>query len=513
MSSAAERIRLLYDPQLFEQLAQRWTATLSQHLARVMAGEGPVLPWVPPPDNLQRAGEILRAGTVPESASALSDRFAELLRLPLERGHNLLHPRYLGHQVPAPIPLAGLFQSLGTVLNHVMAIYEMGPWATAVERALVELWGERVGLQPGTFAGLVTNGGSLANLTALLTARNVVFPEVWQQGFARNQPLPVLLVQADAHYCIARSAGILGLGTQQIIKVPLDARRRMDISALRQLLEEQQVRGVPVLAVVATAGATPIGAFDPLEPIADLCEEFSVWLHVDAAHGGAVAFSEKYKPLLAGLERADSFICDAHKTLFVPALCAFVFYKNREHRFEAFRQEAPYLFDPSAPGMAEFDSGMLTVECTKQALTYGLWGLIATCGAGVLGDVIESTFDLTRTFYELLQAAPDFVPLHEPQCNILTFRYVPERAREWSLTEVGELNRRIRRELLESGRFYIVQTNLNGAGALRCCLMNPLTTPSEVADLLESIRLADKRISAESWPVGCVVTHSAKTHS
>ena len=490
--SAIERIRSLYEPQLFEQLGTRLIAQLADHFRQVEAGNGPVLNWRNPADNVADAASILNQPLT----GSIAERFEQLASEMIGRGQNLHHPRYIGHQVPASVPLAGLFQCVVAVLNQVMAVYEMGPWITSMERTLVDLWGERIGLKPGTFAGCITNGGSLANLTALLTARNVALADAWEAGLSHYATAPVLLVQSDAHYCIARAAGILGLGTWQVQRVPLNVRRQMDLEALRKMLTEQRSAQRPVVAVVASACATPIGAFDELHAVADVCEEFGVWMHVDAAHGGATAFSDKYRHLIAGLERADSFICDAHKTMFVPALCAFVFYKNRGHRFEAFRQEAPYLFDPSAPGMAEFDSGMLTVECTKQGLSAALWGMMALCGPELFGDLIDLTFDKTREFHDILQAAPDFEPLHEPQCNIQVFRYVPEAVQEWTMPQIGEFNRQIRRAIIESGEFYIVQTNLNGEGALRACVMNPLTETSDLLGLLDGIRRQGERLLA-----------------
>lgn len=261
-------------------------------------------------------------------------------------------------------------------------------------------------------------------------------------------------------------------------------------SALEEIISRLRRDGVPIVALSACACATPIGAFDPLPEIADVCARHDVWLHVDAAHGGAVAFSPTHRHLIDGLERADSFICDAHKTLFVPALCAFVFYRRGRDRFETFRQEAPYLFDPSAPGMAEIDSGMVTVECTKRAAAYGLWGIWSLFGPQLFGDLIDVTFATARRLYEKLLAAEDFETLHEPECNIVVFRYVPRGAAGQSLAEIGELNRAIRRRLMESGEFYIVQTNLDGAGALRVTVMNPLTDESDLDRLLDAIRRA-----------------------
>ncbi len=305
-------------------------------------------------------------------------------------------------------------------------------------------------------------------------------------------------MQGDAHYCIARSAGILGLGTDSIIKAPLDDRRRMDPGALEELVKSARSDGRTIIAVVACAGATPTGAFDPLEAIADICERHQVWLHLDAAHGGGCAFSPGHRELLQGAQRADSIICDAHKMLFTPALCAFVLYRNREHRFDAFRQTAPYLFDPSNPGAAEYDCGLMTIECTKRAAAYGLWGLWSLCGSSLFGDFVDVTFAETRRLYELLLAAEDFEPLHKPQSNILVFRHIPAGARNLDLESLGQLNREIRRRLIHSGQFYITQTTLNGGGAMRCTVMNPLTGEAELRSLMESIRETGAKVVASA---------------
>lgn len=462
---------------------------LTAHLETVQSGGGAVLNWNEPEVNVAVVHASLSQQTLePDDADGLAGRFAELVRLALDRGHNLHDPRYVGHQVPASVPIAGLFDAVGAITNQVMAIYEMGPWASAVEYALVEQVGQQAGLPEGGFAGLVTHGGSLANLTALLTARNVSLGCSWERGVASGGEPPVILAHAEAHYCIARSAGILGLGTNQVVPAALDNRRRIDCDRLDETLADLRRRNVPIVAVVSCACATPVGAFDPLDDVADVCRKHDVWMHVDAAHGGACCFSDRHRHLLSGLERADSFIIDAHKMLFVPALCAFVFYRDKAHRFEAFQQDAPYLFDPSAPGLAEFDSGMKTVECTKRAAAFGLWGVWSMFGPGLFGDMVDVTFDLGRRFFEMLEDADDFEPLHDPQCNIVVFRHIPERLRDATPEELGRFQLELRRSVIKSGRFYLVPTSKDGSGALRVTLINPLTTENELRELLAVLR-------------------------
>jgi len=486
---ARQRIRAAYDPQLLREAGHVLVETLADHLDTVQAGCGPVLPWRSPPDLVREAAQVRESFLPPGvDRTTLVEHFRQLVARMLDRGLNLHHPRYIGHQVPASVPVAGLFDAVGSVTNQVMAIYEMGPWATAAEWVMVERLGEQVGWAPGSFSGLITHGGSLANFTALLTARNVALRDSWERGLARSGPPPVLVVHSDAHYCVSRAAGMIGLGTEHVQRVGLDSRRRMSPDRLDEALASLRARNQPIVAAVACACATPIGAFDPLEEIADVCRRHEVWLHVDAAHGGCACLSSRYRHLIAGLERADSLIWDAHKMLFVPALCAVVLYRQPAHKFETFRQNAPYLFDPSAPGLAEYDSGLRTVECTKRAAAFGLWGVWSLFGPQLFADMVDVTFDLGRSLYEKLLAASDFQPVHEPQCNIVVFRYVPSALAEAPPDRLGRFQLELRRRLIESGDFYIVSTNLDGVGALRVTIINPLTTLDDLDQLLDTIR-------------------------
>jgi L-2,4-diaminobutyrate decarboxylase len=207
--------------------------------------------------------------------------------------------------------------------------------------------------------------------------------------------------------------------------------------------------------------------------------------------------SSKYRHLVAGLQRADSIVWDAHKMLFVPGLCAFVFYRNRAHKFEAFRQDAPYLFDPAAPGLAEYDSALGTVECTKRAVAFGLWGIWAMFGPQLFADLVDITFAMGRVLHERLSATSDFTPLHQPECNIVAFRHVPPELRDAPPERLGQFQFELRRRIIESGEFYIVSTRLDGLGALRVTIINPLTAPDHLDRLLEAIREAGRQIIQE----------------
>lgn len=492
LSDSRKRIVAAYDPAALEEAGSRLLSVVVDHLRRVESRDTKVLNWIKPANLIKEARQFLTTGevaaaTVQESAEMIA-RVAEIASATLARGQNLHSPRYVGHQVPAPVPLAALFDFVGSVTNQVMAIYEMGPWATAVEHAVIDAVGERLGFQPKKFAGLITSGGTLANLTGLLTARNVVLGNSWTAGLSGSRSAPVLVAHADAHYSVTRSAGILGLGTDQIVSAALDDRRRIDPNLLDGLLSSLRTRGVPIIAVSAASCATPIGAFDPLTDIAAVCQRHEVWLHVDAAHGGALAFSPRHRHLLEGIELADSVVCDAHKMMFMPALCAMLFYRNPEHRLATFHQEAPYLFDPAAPELAEYDSGIVNLECTKRAAAFGVWGVWSLLGTQIFTDMVDVTIDLAQKFHAMLKAADDFMPLHEPECNIVAFRYLPRELCDAAPEKIDALQLRLRRAVIESGEFYLVQSRIDGYPVLRTTMMNPLTTADDLHGLLECLR-------------------------
>lgn len=212
-------------------------------------------------------------------------------------------------------------------------------------------------------------------------------------------------------------------------------------------------------------------------------------MHVDAAHGGGALFSRDHRYRLAGIDRADSVVWDAHKMLFVPALCAFVFFRKREHGFAPFQQDAPYLFDREQPNEAEFDSALRTLESTKRAAALGIWGLWSVFGDELFADLINLTFGLTTQFYELPREAADFEVPYQAEANILIFRYAPS---DVTVERLNALQSGVRRELVRSGRFYIVQTEISGTVWLRVTIINPLTTEQDLAALLDSIREVGK---------------------
>jgi L-2,4-diaminobutyrate decarboxylase len=473
----------IYDPDFFRQAGHRLIDQLAEYLLAARKGEMAVLPAPAPRMLADRHEQAPPADPAPDPVKCLCDRAQELI----QQGIHLQHPGYVGHQVGAPLPAASLAELVAGVFNQSMAVYEMSPSATPIERQTAQWLCNLVGW-PKEADGVFTSGGSLGNLTALLVARNhATGGAAWEKGMRSGPPLTIL-VSEHAHYSVARSAGILGMGQDNVIRVPVDRQFRMDSAALAECYRAAMAAGKKVMAVVASAGTTATGSFDPLREIGEFCRAQGVWFHVDGAHGASVLLSPKYRSLADGIELADSVIWDAHKMLFMPNLATALLFRQGSHGYEAFTQEASYLFGRN--GLPEYDLALRTIECTRQMQAWKLWISFQLYGARGLGALVTQKLDLARTFAARLRAQPDFELLVEPMCNILCFRHIPEGAkRETSnLAMLNEHQAKVRQRVLASGKFFLVQTRFGEGLYLRCTLMNAHTTGPDLERLLELIR-------------------------
>ena len=396
------------------------------------------------------------------------------------------HPGYVGHQLAAPLPLAALATLVTAVTNGSGAIYELSQSSTACEAALAQFLSGRLGL-PSTAGGMIVHGGTIATLTALLAARQAQAGfDVWRDGAHAGPPL-ALLASDQAHYSTARAAQIMGFGEPGAIAVESDERFRMRPDALAAAIAGARGRGLRPLAVVATAGTTPTGAFDPLEPIADICAAEGLWLHVDAAHGGSAALSPSLAPQLAGIGRADSVVWDLHKTLPFPALASLLAYARARDAYGAFAQKADYLFRSDDPGAENM--GTRTLECTRPQLALVAYLGFAAAGADGMRTHVERLWELGAELADLVRDSGDFELALEPECNIVCFRH---RAPAGADSDAHQ--ERIRGELNASGSYYLVQTRLRGATWLRSALMNAATTRDDLLGMLAALRASAARL-------------------
>jgi L-2,4-diaminobutyrate decarboxylase len=413
----------------------------------------------------------------------------DLFRKIIEKSTNLHHPRYMGHQVSTTAPLAVLSGLLTGILNNGMAVYEMGIVSNPIERIVTDWLAQKIGF-PEAGGGFLTSGGTLANLTALLAIRAVASPnDVWTEG---NQELYSVMVSEEAHYCVDRAARIMGWGEAGIIKIPVNDKFQIRVEVMESHLEKAKKEGRKVLAVIGSACSTSTGAYDDLNVLADFCEKYGIWLHVDGAHGGAVVVSEKYKHLTEGIERADSVVIDFHKMMMIPALCTALIFKRPQDAFHTFHQKAQYLWDnPSSQDW--FNSGKRTFECTKLMMGVKVYAMLRMYGESVFEQMVDELYDKGKEFATMVRESVNLELAVEPEANIVCFRYKPPH--HW---DINRFNSMIRRKLLENGDFYIVQTSLQGSIYLRVSLMNPFTSKDDIKQLLSDIeKIAQTLLSNE----------------
>lgn len=467
-----------YNPENFNEVCDEFSSIAWNYLQKAVRGEMPVLPVKKPEEMMQIWADT---SITPQGISR--EKGVQLLDRVIQNSIHIHHPRYMGHQVTGPLPLAILCDMVMSMLNNSSAVYEMGQVAAIFEKKLIEWVCQMVGYA-STSGGVITSGGSAGNLTALLAARQVKCTgDVWKNGFSKDEPKPAILVSSMAHYCIKRAVQMMGMGEGGAIAVAVDDEYRMDMNAMKEAYKRAEGEGRKVIAIAASACTTPTGTYDPLVDIADFCESNQLWMHVDGAHGLASLLSPKYKHLLNGVERADSVIWDLHKMLLMPSLITAVLYKRNEDSYQAFAQEASYLFNN--PEVAEYNYSLRTLECTKPNVPLKAYISLTSYGSDAFGDYITSRNDLAKYFAQKLKEAPDFSLAVEPDCNIVCFRYEPEDA---DTNELDALQCTIRAQILDSGDFYLVQTKLHDTQYLRVTLINPLTKEEDIDALMAKIR-------------------------
>ncbi len=462
----------IFDTDRFKKEGHKLVDLLANYLDQAKSGgEMPVLNWKDPDKQVEYWKNYV------VDPDDIASYFSDVLNNSI----HLHHPKYMGHQLSPPAPVSALADFLGAVLNNGMVGYEMGPVSTAIERLVIQCFTEALGYD-SEGDGFLTSGGTLGNLTALLTARKVkVDSNIWEEG-SSGEKLAVM-VSSEAHYCIDRAARIMGLGSDGILLIETNEDFQMKTELLELIFQEATEKGLKVFSIIGSACSTATGSYDNLEAIAEFAAKRDLWFHVDGAHGAPVIFSGKYKQLVSGIHLADSVVIDCHKMLMTPTLTTALLYKRSEQSYKTFQQDAHYLWqqeeDPEW-----FNYGKRTFECTKLMMSLKFFTLMKVYGLDVLGENVTALYDLAKTFATLIKQRNHFELAIEPQSNIVCFRLMNN---QLSDLENNEINARVRKAILVEGEFYIVQTTLRGKIFLRTTLMNPFTTPEHLVELLDKI--------------------------
>ena len=345
--------------------------------------------------------------------------------------------------------------------------------ADLVERQTLEWLGQAFGYPVAT--GTFSSGGTVSNMTALSAARERALPGSRHNGLA-GRPC-ALYASADVHESVKRAAELLGIGRDRVRAIPIDGKRRMQADLCAAAIDADRAAGVAPIAVVATAGTTLTGAVDPLDALADLCQERGVWLHVDGAYGLPAALVASHAPLFAGLARADSVTVDAHKWLFVPKACGVLMVREAEWLERAFTHDATYV--PHEPG--EHDSVDRTLEYSRPFRSLKLWLALRVHGLAAFQTAIERNLSEARLFADLVRERDELELLGEPELSVVPFRHVA------TSRNLDEHNRALAAALRADGRVYVSGADIDGTACLRPCFVNFRTSADDVRVLRDVV--------------------------
>jgi aromatic-L-amino-acid decarboxylase len=403
-------------------------------------------------------------------------------------------PRYFGQFNPTPLAVGVWGDALASALNQNGAIWRNSPAASILEDRVVRWLCELIGYE-NTAYGTLTSGGSEANLVALKCARDQAHARARDAGL-RQAPGDLIVYASDqCHYSFIKSVDILGLGRDNLRRLPTDDNFHLRTDNLRHAIAEDQRAGNIPCAIAGAAGATSTGAIDPLDELADIAAETGCWFHVDAAYGGALAFSAKYGGRLRGIERADSVTLDPHKWMFVPFACGATLVRGGAGVLrEAFDFTPEYLTEKrDYTGGAEQDYDLFRYGQlgTRRFMSLKLWLALKHLGRRGYARIIERQVGLVKYLAQLIDDAPDFQRAgRQVETAVVCFRYLPDAARAWPAAAQDDLQQRVQQRVEQSHEAFFASTLLHGRRFLRVNVNSYLTERRHIEDLFGLIRRA-----------------------
>ncbi|MBS0907004.1 aspartate aminotransferase family protein [Pantoea dispersa] len=407
------------------------------------------------------------------------------------------HPQCVAHLHCPSLVVSQAAEVLINATNQSMDSWDQSPSATIIEIKLIEWLRAQVGYPAGD-AGVFTSGGTQSNLMGLMLARDAFYARqghsVQQHGITGDLRKIKVLCSENAHFSVQKNMALLGHGYQSVVQVKSDQFARMDVNDLKAKLAQAEANGEQILAIVATAGTTDAGAIDPLREIAAIAAEHNIWVHVDAAWGGALLLSEKYRHYLDGLELVDSVTLDFHKQYFQTISCGAFLLKDARH-YELMRYQAAYLnseFDEEA-GVPNLVSKSL--QTTRRFDALKLWMGLEALGQKQYAAIIDHGVSLAQDVAQFVESEPRLELVMQPQLASVLFRYRPAQLSDSA--QIALFNQRIGDALLESGRANVGVTEHAGMTCLKLTLLNPTVTLEDIKLLLVLVeKTADQLLSA-----------------
>jgi L-2,4-diaminobutyrate decarboxylase len=436
---------------------------------------------------------LIKAEVLPADGSSLDKILAKVQPI-IANSVNVTQPHTLAHLHPPPLIASLGAEIIISALNQSMDSFDQAPAATVFEQIMARWLCEEVGLPPGADA-IFTTGGTQSNFMGLLLARDTCIASRWKWPVQKSGVPPQasslrILGSEVAHFTIEKSACQLGLGTDSVVKVPVDGAFRMVPAALEQSLEQVEKSGLVPAAIVATAGTTDFGSIDPLAEIAALARQSRAWLHVDAAYGSALLLSTRHRHKLRGIENADSISVDFHKLFWQPIPCA-AFLLRDARQFRQIEVHADYL-NPEAHDDAGIPNLVnKSLGTTRRFDALKLWFSLQMLGREKFGQMVDRTIELAAYAGDWIRNNPSLELTHEPELGCVVFRYLPRKG-----SDADTVNSRLRNNLFNRGVAVIGHTRVRRQQCLKFTCMNPMTSEEDLGSLLKLILEEGQRLES-----------------
>lgn len=481
-----------------------------RYLFHPMTEDDPVVEFKSPTDLLAAFEAVVPMELASEATPRSADELQAAAELVVKHSVHTSHPRFFNQNFAGPDPVAVAGDWLGAALNTTNATFEAAPVFTLMEaavlRKLARLAGYPIDDRPGGLPpGMFAPGGSSATLYAMQLARHRRDPDMVNRGAGPERL--VLFVSETGHYAAVKSAALLGLGRDSVIKVATDAEGVMDVTALSDAIAAAAADGAVPFLVIATAGTTVTSAFDPIDQLADVCAEHQLWLHVDGCYGGSALFSPDQRHRLVGVERSDSFVWNLHKMMGATQQCTALLVADPQQLGPCFATGADYIFQPDKLH-GEFDSGDRHFQCARRVDALKLWLLWQAKGdAGFAARIDHAVAMADHVRSSITRSDGAFAVLAPGSFTNVIFTWVPPELRpangaflaadltEHDRNRLHGLAPRIKARMQHDGRALLGYQPVHGLNCFRYLFMSDTVSSADV-----DVTLADiARYGAEEW--------------
>jgi aromatic-L-amino-acid/L-tryptophan decarboxylase len=432
--------------------------------------------------------------TLPEIGQPIEDILARFTTDIAPHSMGVPTPRYFGQFNPTPLPIGVWADVLCSMLNQNAGAWRNGPTSAMIEARVIRWLCDLLGYGPSSF-GTLASGGSEANLIAMKCARDSVQADIKNSGIRSAANDLIVYASEQCHYSIEKSADILGIGRANLRKISTDSQFHVQVDELRKAIRNDKEAGRIPCCIVGVAGATSTGVLDSLPDLAAIARENNCWYHVDAAYAGALAFSDKHKSNLEGIELADSITIDPHKWMFVPFSCGATLVRNGKHVLrDAFDMTVEYLAEDRGGADVEFDFFRYGQMGTRRFNSLKLWMALKFMGRRGYAQTVEKQIDLTNYLAARIDELEDFERVSPVETAVCCFRFVPKSKVQMSEDELDVLQGRLQQVIERSGEAWLTTTVLKGSRTLRVNINSFLTEQRHVDDLVELLQRSGRQV-------------------